>query len=155
MLRECILTTVSISIIFSVFAQNPPTTFPMEFKVTTYAINDSVYTGIPELNDIVVSLYQDKSGTIHMLNEWRNVDTMSFGKISNLSERQYEQTAETYGATEYNFVWHYANDYNEHKGLADVQLTKIFKENNQVDFTANIYVRGRAYLISLAGYMEQ
>jgi len=76
----------------------------------------------------------------------------SYGSVSNMKHQGIKESYNSYGADFYTFRWRYINDYDDKKGSAIVELTKIYKQQ-AVAFEIKMIIENMDILI-YKGYME-
>lgn len=92
----------------------------------------------------------DKS--LYMANFWPKSKTQSYGAVYSMESKNFEETEKQYKADIFIFNWRYINTYDQKKGTAKVEVTKIYKPQG-VAFIIKIIPENLDILI-YKGYME-
>lgn len=123
-----------------------------KFIITDATFNGEDYTPIILEQGAYTVFYNFKDDSlIYMSNYWPKDDTQSFGPMYS-TQMSLEERYESYQADIYSFNWGYVNSYDEKKGTAKVQLTKIYKPTG-VAFILKI-VPENLDVIIFKGYLE-
>jgi hypothetical protein len=127
--------------------------------IAKFIITDASVNGIdntPILLDqgaySVFYTLNDDEGTIYMANYWEKDNTQSYGPMYSTENNSFDETIETYKADLFNFNWRYINDYDNKKGTAKVELTKIYKPQG-ITFILKI-IPENLDIIIYKGYMD-
>ena len=101
--------------------------------IAKFQISDGTENGLDitptllEQNAYLV-IYQDMvSKAIYMANFWEMNNTQSYGSIYAIEEKHIEADDENYEADLFYFQWSYINTYDSKKGIAKIELMKIYK----------------------------
>lgn len=92
----------------------------------------------------------DKS--LCMANFWTKSDSQSYGGVYSMESKTIEETDKQYKADIFRFNWRYINTYDEKRGTAQVEVTKIYKPQG-IAFIIKIIPENLDILI-YKGYME-
>lgn len=140
-------------LVSSIFSFGQQQTTIAKFIVTDGSSNGVDIT--PTLMDqgaYSVFYTDENDGLIYMANYWPKGGTQSFGPMYSSKTASYNETYETYKADIFYFRWRYTNSYDDKKGTASVQLTKIYKPQG-VAFILKIIPENLDYIV-YKGYME-
>jgi hypothetical protein len=88
-----------------------------------------------------------------MANFWQTSNSQSSGSIYSILKKRIEANDENYQIDTLNFKWDYSNTYDDVKGTANVELSKVFTPDG-VYFTMNILSENSDVLV-YKGYMEE
>lgn len=124
-----------------------------KFIITDASVNGVDNTPILLDQGAYTVFYTSKNdGLIYMANYWEKDNTQSYGPMYSAANDSYNETVETYKADIFNFNWRYINDYDDKKGTAKVQLTKIYKPQG-ITFILKIIPENLDVII-YKGYMD-
>jgi hypothetical protein len=124
-----------------------------KFIITEATVNGEDNTSILREQGAYTVFYKfENDDLIHMANYWPKANSQSFGPMYSAENTTYEETYESYKADVFHFNWRYTNDYDDKKGTAKVQLTKVFKPKG-VSFILKI-IPENLDIIIYKGYME-
>ena len=94
-----------------------------------------------------------KTNDLCMANFCQTSNSQSSGSIYSILKKRIEANDENYQIDTLNFKWDYSNTYDEVKGTANVELSKVFTPEG-VYFTMNILPENSDVLV-YKGYMEE
>ena len=134
------------------------TTFSGQQKTLgTFIISDATING----NDVTetylngggfISFYTTDSGELMMANVMANRQTQSFGRLYASKRKSLQETYGEYKADLFYFQWSYKNDYDNKRGTAKINFTKIYKPQGIV-FICTIVLENLDRLV-YKGYMD-
>jgi hypothetical protein len=123
-----------------------------KFIITDATFNDKDFKPIILEQGAYTVFYNFKDDSlIYMSNYWPKDDTQSFGPMYS-TKMSFEEKYDAYQADVYSFNWAYINSYDDKKGIAKVQLTKIYKPTG-VSFILKIIPENNDVII-FKGYLE-
>lgn len=100
-----------------------------------------------------IAFYTQADGNLYMTNIMsKRKNSQSFGRLYSSEHSMLKETYENYEADIFFYRWRYNNTYNNNKGTATIELTKIYKPQG-VTFICKIIPENLDVLI-YKGYME-
>ncbi len=123
-----------------------------------FIIADATFNG----EDVSQSVVQNKAYTvfykikdsdeIYMANYFSEAKSQSFGVLYDSNLEEFEETQDEYRYDVLTSSWRYVNDYDDKKGTAKIELTRIFKPQG-VTFELKIISENLDFIV-YKGYME-
>ena len=153
-------TTLKYSYLISIIVLLPQILFASEKQeeVAKFVITDASMNGADvTLQYLEAGAYlvfytigDDKS--LYMANFWQKFDSQSYGAVYSLESKTIEETDKQYKTDIFRFNWRYINTYDEKRGTAKVEVTKIYKPQG-IAFIVKIIPENLDILI-YKGYMD-
>ena len=127
-------------------------------EVAKFVITDASSNGVDQTPQyleagaylVFYTTGDDKS--LYMANFWPKSDSQSYGAVYSMESKNYEETDKQYEADIFRFNWRYINTYDQKRGTAKVEVTKIYKPQG-IAFIIKIIPENLDILI-YKGYME-
>lgn len=123
-----------------------------------FIITDATFNGEDVSENVIENkaytvFYKFKgSDEIYMANYFSGVDSQSYGKLYDSDLEKFEETQNEYQYDVLTSSWRYINDYDDKKGTAKIELTRIFKPQG-VTFELKIISENLDFMV-YKGYME-
>ena len=127
------------------------------FKVTNYSIDGVNYDDVAIEGNAALAFYwcdESDDSDICFANVFRSQNSQSYGSVSGISKKHFDETNQYYEVDTYQFTWNYSNTFDEVTGMASVELSKIFI-NDMVKMTAKILVLETNEVLEFVGYLEK
>ena len=123
------------------------------FRVTNFSVNGETLDNVALKADQILAFYMCNDNTLCFSNNMRARNSQSYGGVNNLETDERPETANTYKAVTFKFLWNYYNTYNSGKGNAVVEFTKIYMPT-VVKFTCTMTILDDNSIVVFKGYQE-
>ncbi len=124
-----------------------------KFIIIDASINGIDVTSTLLANEAYIVFYtSDNDGLIYMANVFPKSNSQSYGSMYSVETQKKRETYETYATDIFYFNWRYINTYDNTKGIAKVQMIKVYKPQGVV-FVIKFIFENQDIII-YKGYME-